>query len=77
MPASPSERRLAAQAAAHESWAHTADRSARTAPGRAARDARFLEEAGGDPVKAASLRRAYFARLALASAKARRSGGAS
>ncbi len=67
-----SERRLAATIAAHESWANTPDRAARTAPGRAALDRKFLDEAGGDPVKAAHLRKAYFARLALKSAQARR-----
>lgn len=67
-----SERSLAASIAAHESWAATEDRSARTAPARAALDRRFLEQAGGDPVRAAHLRRAHFQRLALKSAKARR-----
>jgi len=63
---------------AHVSWANTVDRAARTAPARAALDAKFLEEAGGDPVRAEHLRKAYFARLALKSAQARRrrsSGG--
>lgn len=72
MPASPAERRLAAQVAAHASWAMTPDRSARTAKARAALDQRFLDEAGGDPAKAEALRRAHFARLSLASARARR-----
>lgn len=67
-----SERQLAARIAAHESWANTTNRSVRTAPARAALDAKFLEEAGGDPVRAAHLRKAHFARLALKSAKARR-----
>ncbi|WP_395695283.1 hypothetical protein [Nocardioides sp.] len=57
---------------AHVSWANTADRTARTAPGRAALDRKFLDEAGGDPVRAAHLRKAYFQRLALKSAQARR-----
>jgi hypothetical protein len=57
---------------AHISWANTEDRSARTAPARAALDAKFLAEADGDPVRAAHLRKAYFARLALKSAQARR-----
>lgn len=70
MPAS-SRRSLAAQIAAHESWAQTENRSARTAPARRALEAKFLEQAGGDPVRAASLRKAYFRRLALKSAKAR------
>lgn len=72
MAPSAAERRLKASLAAHESWASTDNRTARTAPARAARDARFLEEANGDPVKAEHLRRAYFARLALKSAQARR-----
>lgn len=71
MPAT-SERALASRIAAHESWARTPNRSARTAPARAALDARFLAEAGGDPVRAAHLRKAYFARLALKSAQSRR-----
>lgn len=66
------ERRLAAKIAAEESWARTEDRSARTAKARAALDAKFLTQAGGDPVKAAHLRKAHFARLALKSAVARR-----
>lgn len=71
MPAD-SERQLAARIAAHESWANTADRSARTAPARAALDQKFLEQAEGDPVRAAHLRKAHFARLALKSAQSRR-----
>lgn len=67
-----SDRRLVASIAAHESWANTTDRSARTAPARQALDAKFLAEAGGDPLRAEHLRKAYFARLALKSAKARR-----
>jgi len=67
-----SERRLAATIAAHESWANTTNRTARTAPARAALDQRFLDEAGGDRVRAAHLRKAWFARLALKSAQSRR-----
>lgn len=66
------ERKLAASIAAHESWANTKDRSKRTAPARAALDQRFLDQAGGDPIRAEHLRKAYFARLALRSARARR-----
>lgn len=66
------ERRLTASIAAHESWANTDDRSARTAPARRALEAKFLEQAGGDPVRAEHLRKAYFQRLALKSARARR-----
>src|SRR5262245_2281216 len=69
---SDAERRLAAQIRAHESWAQTGDRSARTAPARAALDQKFLDAAGGDPERAAHLRKAHFARLALKSAAARR-----
>lgn len=69
---SEAERKLRAQIAAHESWANTPDRPARTAPARAARDQRFLDQANGDPVRAEHLRKAYFARLALKSAQSRR-----
>ncbi len=60
---------------AHTKWANTSDRTAATAPARAALEAKFLGEADGDPVRAASLRKAYYARLALASANARRNRG--
>ena len=40
----PTTRRLAAQVAAHESWASTSDRAARTAKARAALQARFENE---------------------------------
>jgi len=72
MPVPKSERSLAGRAAAHQSWANTPNRSARTAPARAGLDARFLAEAGGDPIRAESLRKAHFAALALKSAKSRR-----
>jgi hypothetical protein len=68
----PGDRTLVASIAAHESWAKTTDRTKRTAPGRAAMDAKFLEQAGGDPVRAEHLRKAYYKRLALKSAQARR-----
>jgi hypothetical protein len=70
--ATPSERRLQAQAAAHTSWANTANRTARTDRARAAFNQQFLDAADGDPLKAAHLRAAHFARLALKSAQARR-----
>lgn len=66
------ERRLQARIAAHESWAATTDRTARTAAARQALHEKFLTEAEGDPVRAAHLRKAHFARLALKSAQARR-----
>ena len=67
-----SERALAARVMAELSWANTKDRSARTAPARAARDQKFLDQADGDPIRAAHLRKAHFARMALLSAQARR-----
>lgn len=67
-----SEKQLAASIAAHESWGRTPNRAERTAPARAAADARFLTEADGDPKRAANLRKAYFQRLALKSVQARR-----
>lgn len=80
MPAPRSERSLQSSIAAHESWANTADRSARTAPARAALLAKF--EAEVDPEgtlpaderrrRADHKKRAYFQRLALKSAKARK-----
>jgi hypothetical protein len=52
-------RTLRAQIAAHESWAQTPDRTARTAEARKALEDKFLAEAGGDPKRAESLRRAF------------------
>jgi len=72
MSLTPAERRLHAQAMAHESWASTENPSARTAPARAAHEAKFLEQAGGDPVRAEHLRKAHYARLSLKSAQSRR-----
>jgi hypothetical protein len=57
---------------AHMSWANTTDRTARTANGRAAFERRFLDQAGGDPVRAEHLRKAYYADLTRKSVKARR-----
>jgi hypothetical protein len=62
-----SERQLLGRYGGLKSWANTADRSARTARGRAAFLARFDEYP--DPEAA---RKAYFARLAPKSAQARR-----
>jgi hypothetical protein len=65
---------------AYESWANTPDRAARTAPGRAAALARFEKQV--DPnselppaeraKRAEFARKAYFQRLALKSAQARK-----
>jgi len=80
---SASERSLRARLAAHQSWANTSSPSERTSSARAAFDRRFENEVDPDHTlpaderarRAASARRAYFARLALASAKARRRPG--
>lgn len=66
------ERRLRSSIAAHESWANTTDRPARTAAARRGLEAKFLEQAGGDPQRAEHLRRAHYQRMALKSAQARR-----
>jgi hypothetical protein len=68
----PAELSLRGTLASHQSWANTKNRTERTAPGRAALDQKFLDQAGGDPKRAESLRKAYYARLAFLSAKARR-----
>lgn len=75
-----SELSLAGRIGAYTSWANTPDRSARTAPGRAAFDRRFEDEVDPDRLldpatraqRADAARKAYFARLALKSAQARR-----
>ena len=73
-----SEISLQAKIRAHKSWAATENRSARTRNGRKAFEDKFLAEAGGDPKRAASARKAYFLELARKSAQARRrrAGGA-
>jgi hypothetical protein len=68
----PAEVSLGMSMAAHLSWANTEDRTARTAKARATFQARFLEQAGGDPVRAASLRKAYYAELSRKSLQTRR-----
>ena len=56
---------------AHTKWAICTDRTAATAPGRAAFEQKFLDQADGDPLRAVSLRKACYQRLALKSAQAR------
>jgi hypothetical protein len=76
----PAERSLRGQLASYESWANTKDRTARTAPGRAANMARFEKLVDPDGTltpearsKAAeAARRAHYTRMAFNSAKARR-----
>jgi hypothetical protein len=75
MPLTPAEKSLRAQIAVETSWARTEDRPARTAKARRALEDKWLNEAGGDPVKAAHLRKAHYARMALKSAQARRRRG--
>ena len=72
MSAADSAASISGRIGAHISWANTKDRAARTAPARAEFEQKFLDQADGDPVRAAHLRKAYFQRLALKSAKARR-----
>lgn len=75
------ERRLRAQLGAEISWANTVDRTARTAPGSRAAEARFEKEARERHPDASEeqiaqvaehLRKAHFRRMGLASATKRR-----
>ena len=76
----PEDRALIASIAAHASWARTTDPGARTANARRAFTDRFERQVDPDgalsPVerarRAGHARKAYFARLALLSAQARR-----
>ena len=80
---SPAERSMRSRMAAHRSWALTPDPAARTAPARTAFLDRFEHEVDPDGImpaaerarRAAHARKAYFTKLALASAKARRRKG--
>lgn len=86
MPLTPKQKSLRGRIAAHSSWAQTENRSARTAPARAALLDKFDKQVDPDGTllpaerakRAENARRAYFAGLAFKSAKARRarSGGA-
>jgi hypothetical protein len=82
-------RSLRSQIAAHESWARTPDRSARTANARQAMLEKFEHQVDPDQkltpaeraLRAEHARKAHFKRMALKSAQARRrraepSGGA-
>jgi hypothetical protein len=76
----PAERSLRGKLASYESWANTKDRTARTAPGRAAQLARFeklVDPDGTMPAEARAkaaeaAKQAHYSRMALLSAKARR-----
>lgn len=75
----PRQRQLIGSIGAHESWARTTDRTARTANGRRAFLDRFEREVDPDGIlspeerarRAEHARKAYFQRLALKSAQAR------
>jgi hypothetical protein len=75
----PAQRATQARAAAHAQWARTDDRTARTAPGRAAFLDRFDRQVDPegrlDPAerarRAEHARKAYFTGLALRSSRAR------
>ncbi len=74
------ERTMRARLAAHQSWANTADPTARTAAARDAFARRFEDQVDPDRTlppaerrrRAEHARKAYFQRLALKSAQARR-----
>lgn len=79
MPTDP-DRSAIAGIAADERWAHCKDRQAATAPARAGLEAKFAAAVDPDGTMSPELRakalenyrRAYYRRLALKSAKARR-----
>lgn len=74
------QRAIAGRIGAYTMWAHTPDRAARTAPARRAAMARFEREVDPEGVlspeerakRAQYARKAYFQRLGLKSAAARR-----
>ncbi|WP_327066764.1 hypothetical protein [Kitasatospora sp. NBC_01302] len=76
----PTERTLRAKLAAHVSWANTPDPASRTAKARAAQLTRFEREVDPDNQlsdeertrRAEHAKKAYYTRLALRSAQARR-----
>ncbi|QNI06505.1 hypothetical protein GAN17_09490 [Mycobacterium kubicae] len=80
MSLTPAERSLHGQIGAHESWARTVNRSARTAPARKAMLDKFERQVDPDgelspaerAKRAEHARKAYFKRMALKSAQARR-----
>ncbi len=76
----PAQRSLQARVAAHTSWANTSDRTERTAAARKAARDRFEKQVDPDGVlpleerqqRAESARKAFYLKMAAASAKARR-----
>jgi hypothetical protein len=79
MELTPEQRSLRSRMAAHHSWARTADRSARTRPGRDAFMRRFEDQVDPERTlppaerlrRAEQARKAHFAQLALRSSRAR------
>ncbi len=77
-----SDRAVISSVASNHRWAHVPDRSSATAPARGAFDARFETEVDPEGLlspeerakRVANARAAYFGRLALLSAQARRRG---
>jgi hypothetical protein len=76
----PAERVLQARIAAHESWARTGDRAARTAKARRAMQSKFDSLVDPDGLlspeerayRADQARKAHYTRMALKSAQSRR-----
>lgn len=76
----PAQRKLRAQMGAHALWAKTPDRTAVSAPGREAAEARFEKQVREQfphlpdneiAKRAASARKAFYAEIQLKSARAR------
>jgi hypothetical protein len=79
VPLTPEQRSQYARLAAHDSWGKTPDRSARTAAARRALADRFLAQVPDEITEPAArlaaaenLRKAFYLRLALKSAAARK-----
>jgi hypothetical protein len=80
MPLTPPERSLRGQIAAHDSWARTEDRTARTAKARQALEDKFVAQVDPDGLlppaerakRAENARQAHYKRMALKSVQARR-----
>jgi len=76
----PPERSLRGQIAAHDSWARTEDRTARTAKARQALEDKFLSQVDPNGLlppaerakRAENARQAHYKRMALKSVQARR-----
>lgn len=82
----PARSSIIAALGAHESWARTEDRTARTAPARKAFEDRFAAQVREEfpdlddaqvAVRAEHAKKAYYLRLALKSAAARKAKAAS